>query len=141
MKRISLKYVLSILAVLLVNIIVIVLLTQYVGAKVKAEDSDTSESTSSGETTAVFSNLGSRGEEVRQIQTKLKELGYLQGNVDGIYGNQTKQAVTAFQKETTVSLLMVSQGRKLWLPLVLVLIPILIAGQAPVVTVPLHKAK
>ena len=35
MKRISLKYVLSILAVLLVNIIVIVLLTQYVGAKVK----------------------------------------------------------------------------------------------------------
>ena len=71
MKRISLKYVLSILAVLLVNIIVIVLLTQYVGAKVKAEDSDTSESTSTGETTAVFSNLGSRGEEVRQIQTKV----------------------------------------------------------------------
>ena len=33
MKRISLKYVLSILAVLLVNIIVIVLLTQYVGQK------------------------------------------------------------------------------------------------------------
>ena len=90
MKRISLKYVLSILAVLLVNIIVIVLLTQYAGAKVKAEDSNTSESNSTEETTAVFSNLGSRGEEVRQIQTKLKELGYLQGNVDGIYGNQTK---------------------------------------------------
>ena len=140
MKRISLKYVLSILAVLLVNIIVIVLLTQYVGAKVKAEDSDTSESTSTGETTAVFSNLGSRGEEVRQIQTKLKELGYLQGNVDGIYGNQTKQAVTAFQRDHGLSA-DVSQGRKLWLPLVLVLIPILIAGQAPVVTVPLHKAK
>ena len=103
MKRISLKYVLSILAVLLVNIIVIVLLTQYVGAKVKAEDSDTSESTSTGETTAVFSNLGSRGEEVRQIQTKLKELGYLQGNVDGIYGNQTKQAVTAFQRDHGLS--------------------------------------
>ena len=99
MKRISLKYVLSILAVLLVNIIVIVLLTQYVGAKVKAEDSDTSESTSTGETTAVFSNLGSRGEEVRQIQTKLKELGYLQGNVDGIYGTQTVNAVKYFQRK------------------------------------------
>ena len=78
MKRVSLKYVLSILAVLLVNIIVIVLLTQYTGAKVKAEDSNTSESNPTEETTAVFSNLGSRGEEVRQIQTKLKELGYLQ---------------------------------------------------------------
>ncbi len=33
MKRISLKYVLSILAVLLLNIIVIVLLTQYAGEK------------------------------------------------------------------------------------------------------------
>lgn len=72
MKRISLKYVLSILAVLLVNIIVIVLLTQYVGAKVKAEDSDTSESTSTGETTAVFSNLGSRGEEVRTNSNQVK---------------------------------------------------------------------
>ena len=75
MKRISLKYVLSILAVLLLNIIVIVLLTQYTGEKVRAEDSDTGASTSIEETTSVFSNLGSRGEEVRQIQTKLKELG------------------------------------------------------------------
>lgn len=104
MKRISLKYILSILAVLLVNIIVIVLLTQYVGAKVKAENSVTGESASSEEgTTAVFSNLGSRGEEVRQIQTKLKNLGYLQGNVDGIYGNQTKEAVTAFQRDHGLS--------------------------------------
>ena len=46
MKRISLKYVLSILAVLLLNIIVIVLLTQYTGEKVRAEDSDTGASTS-----------------------------------------------------------------------------------------------
>ena len=103
MKRISLKYVLSILAVLLLNIIVIVLLTQYAGEKVRAEDSDTGASTSIEETTSVFSNLGSRGEEVRQIQTKLKELGYLQGNIDGIYGNQTKQAVTAFQRDHGLS--------------------------------------
>ena len=65
MKRISLKYVLSILAVLLLNIIVIVLLTQYTGEKVRAEDSDTGASTSIEKTFfSVFSNLGSRGEEV-----------------------------------------------------------------------------
>lgn len=66
-------------------------------------------------TTAVFSNLGSRGEEVRQIQTKLKELGYLQGNVDGIYGNQTKQAVTAFQRDHGLSADGIA-GEKTWRP-------------------------
>lgn len=100
MKRTSIKYIMSILAVLLVNILVIVLLTQYTGSKVKAE---TTSSSSNDSTVSVFSNLGSRGEEVRQIQTKLKELGYLQGNVDGIYGNQTKQAVIAFQRDNGLS--------------------------------------
>ncbi len=98
MKRVNLKYIISILAVLLVNIIVIILLTQYAGASVKAENTNVQEQTDE-DTAAVFSNLGSRGEEVRQIQTRLKELGYLQGKVDGIYGNQTKAAVTAFQRD------------------------------------------
>lgn len=46
-----------------------------------------------------FSLLGSRGEEVRSIQTYLKNNGYYNGNIDGIYGEQTKAAVTAFQKD------------------------------------------
>lgn len=46
----------------------------------------------------VLSKVGSRGEEVRQIQTKLKSLGYYTGKVDGIYGNLTRNAVTAFQR-------------------------------------------
>lgn len=46
----------------------------------------------------VLSKVGSRGNEVRQIQTKLKQLGYYKGSVDGIYGNSTKNAVIAFQK-------------------------------------------
>ena len=45
-----------------------------------------------------LSKLGSKGDEVRRIQKKLKELGFYSGAVDGIYGSATKKAVTAFQK-------------------------------------------
>ncbi len=41
---------------------------------------------------------GSRGEEVRKLQTALKEKGYYTMKVDGIYGNGTVNAVKAFQK-------------------------------------------
>lgn len=34
----------------------------------------------------------------KQIQQKLKDLGYYFGSVDGIYGNATRSAVVAFQK-------------------------------------------
>lgn len=47
---------------------------------------------------AGLSSIGSRGEEVKQIQTVLKQKGYYGGNVDGIYGTVTKSAVTKFQK-------------------------------------------
>lgn len=50
-----------------------------------------------------LSKVGSTGEEVRKIQKKLKELGYLSGSVDGIYGTKTKKAVTAFQKNCGIS--------------------------------------
>src|SRR5699024_4807238 len=46
-----------------------------------------------------LSKYGSRGEEVRQIQTKLKRWGYYDGNVDGIYGSQTLAAVKWFQRK------------------------------------------
>ena len=46
-----------------------------------------------------LSKYGSRGEEVRQIQTKLKRWGYYNGNVDGIYGSQTLEAVKYFQRK------------------------------------------
>ena len=50
-------------------------------------------------TVEVLSKYGSRGEEVRQIQTKLKRWGYYNGNVDGIYGSQTQEAVRYFQRK------------------------------------------
>ncbi len=40
-----------------------------------------------------------RGDEVKQIQTKLKRWGYYYGSVDGIYGSQTMSAVKWFQSK------------------------------------------
>ena len=50
-----------------------------------------------------LSKYGSRGEEVKQIQTKLKRWGYYSGNVDGIYGTQTLEAVKYFQRKNGLS--------------------------------------
>lgn len=41
---------------------------------------------------------GSTGSEVRQLQQRLKELGYLSGSVDGDFGASTEAAVIAFQQ-------------------------------------------
>ena len=46
-----------------------------------------------------LSKYGSRGSEVTQIQTKLKRWGYYKGNIDGIYGSQTVEAVKYFQRK------------------------------------------
>lgn len=50
-----------------------------------------------------LSKYGSRGNEVRQIQTRLKELGYNPGTIDGIYGTNTQNAVKAFQRDKGLS--------------------------------------
>lgn len=47
---------------------------------------------------AALSSYGSRGSEVREIQTRLKRWGYYDGNIDGIYGAQTEAAVRYFQR-------------------------------------------
>lgn len=46
---------------------------------------------------AVLKN-GSRGTDVKNVQTRLKSWGYYKGAVDGIYGSQTISAVKLFQK-------------------------------------------
>ena len=43
--------------------------------------------------------LGSTGSDVRNVQTKLKQLGFLKGNVDGDFGKATEEAVKKFQKQ------------------------------------------
>lgn len=51
-----------------------------------------------GESRQTLSQIGSRGQEVRQIQQKLRELGLYSGSIDGIYGTATQKAVRQFQK-------------------------------------------
>lgn len=54
-----------------------------------------------GMTEATFSNAtlqqGSRGQDVKELQGRLKFLGYYDGKTDGIFGPATKNAVTWFQ--------------------------------------------
>lgn len=51
------------------------------------------------QTTSGYSSLsvGDRGDAVRAMQTRLNELGYSCGSVDGIFGSRTRRAVRYFQ--------------------------------------------
>ena len=60
-----------------------------------------------------LSKYGSRGDEVRQIQTKLKRWGYYSGNVDGIYGSGTLSAVKYFQRKNGLGGDVIAGKRKL----------------------------
>ncbi|MBU3228557.1 M14 family metallopeptidase [Clostridium algidicarnis] len=42
--------------------------------------------------------MGSRGSDVMKIQAVLKKIGYTTGSLDGIFGNDTKNAVIGFQQ-------------------------------------------
>ena len=56
------------------------------------------ESSENSMETAVL-RQGSKGNEVREVQRRLKAWGYYKGSVDGVYGAGTKNAVIAFQKK------------------------------------------
>lgn len=60
-------------------------------------------SSSKEDSTYAVSKLGSSGDEVKSIQRKLSSLGYYKGSVDGIYGQATKSAVTAFQRNCGIT--------------------------------------
>ena len=53
--------------------------------------------------TAALSKMGSRGDEVRKIQTKLKQWGYAIGNIDGIFGTKTEKGVKQFQRNNGIT--------------------------------------
>lgn len=46
-----------------------------------------------------LSRRGSSGTEVKNIQTRLINWGYLSGTADGIYGSKTEEAVKKFQRK------------------------------------------
>jgi GH25 family lysozyme M1 (1,4-beta-N-acetylmuramidase) len=47
--------------------------------------------------------IGSTGETVKWVQNRLKELGYYDGSVDGLYGPKTRKAVISFQGKNGLS--------------------------------------
>lgn len=49
--------------------------------------------------TVSLSKYGSKGDEVTAIQQELQNKGYYKGEIDGIYGNGTKKAVTLYQQD------------------------------------------
>lgn len=51
--------------------------------------------------------VGSSGDKVKKVQSRLKELGYYKGSVDGNFGSNTETAVKDFQKTNGLS----SDGR------------------------------
>lgn len=89
------KYIWRILMILLVNLLMISIVSG-VGEQVMIR-------LRGGTSLETLSRVGSRGNEVKQIQTKLKNWGYYSGSVDGIYGEQTKQAVIKFQKKNRLT--------------------------------------
>lgn len=74
-------YVWKVFIVILVNILMIAVVTHM------------------GDSIHTLSKVGSTGDEVKQIQTRLKNWGYYNGAIDGIYGTQTKNAVLYFQRK------------------------------------------
>jgi len=48
---------------------------------------------------AAVLEVGSSGEDVKKVQQKLIQWGYLSGTADGRYGEKTRSAVLAFQRK------------------------------------------
>lgn len=73
-------------------------------AETAAEATQASEATAKPKMTAAelqaqgILSVGAKGDEVTRVQQRLKDLGYLDGKVDGQYGGGTKRAVIAFQR-------------------------------------------
>lgn len=42
-------------------------------------------------------NIGAKGTKIKEMQSTLNKIGYNVGDIDGVYGNQTSQAVKRFQ--------------------------------------------
>lgn len=55
------------------------------------------------QTVFALSKFGSTGQEVRNIQSRLKAWGYYTGGVDGVYGWQTTDAVKSFQRSNKLT--------------------------------------
>ncbi len=71
----------------------------YAETAVRADSNAVQEETAKRQTL----RYGSEGADVTKLQNRLIALGYLSGKADGMYGKNTKAAVTAFQKNNKLS--------------------------------------
>lgn len=85
----------QIAVILLLNLLII--LAVALPASLAGEEVD------SRQAIETLSQLGSRGDEVRRVQSKLRELGFYTGKVDGIYGTNTRDAVRSFQRSVGIT--------------------------------------
>lgn len=53
--------------------------------------------------TLSYVSWGTTGQLVRDVQQALKNRGYYKGNVDGIYGTGTYNAIVSFQKDNALT--------------------------------------
>lgn len=68
------------------------------GSSSSTGSSSSSSSSSSSATPSRTLRKGYTGEDVKTVQTRLKELKYYSGSIDGVYGSGSIAAVKAFQK-------------------------------------------
>ena len=81
----------------LLKLAVLILLNICIIAVAFQQTSNSADSSSEIQETA--SQYGSKNEEVKKIQTRLKNWGYFDGPVTGYYGDQTTAAIKKFQKK------------------------------------------
>lgn len=71
--------------------------------RAKAQNAATYAAECNADEAAVFAvavlRKGSKGNEVKEVQRRLKQWGYYSGGVDGVFGAGTRAAVIAFQKK------------------------------------------
>ncbi|HZK21877.1 MAG TPA: spore cortex-lytic enzyme [Oscillospiraceae bacterium] len=87
----KLKKAWSIFVIILLNILIVAIVVSVAANSMSTESSQ------------VLSKLGSRGDEVRNVQNALKKLGLYNGAVDGIYGTKTASAVKQFQRNCGIT--------------------------------------
>lgn len=88
-----------------------------------APEQNTVVQTPAGETVAAASSMnveftkklqrGSTGSKVKQLQTRLTELGFYAGPISGNYMNQTRDAVSAFQQHNAITVDGIA-GKETW---------------------------
>lgn len=87
----------------IVKITAILLMVLCVGVGVNLTLSSYNNSSNNAIVYALTLKQGSRGEQVKTMQTKLKRWGYYTGKVDGIFGAKTKEAVRLFQRKNKLT--------------------------------------